>query len=295
MWRRSWPTARAAHGGDGRLPVMGAATTQSRWAGASRPDGLASVVAVLRGFGDAAVAGAVDANAYDACSATPYLTAPAHPGGSAVYVSLIALTGDRVVPGALRESVVAAVDGDTVSVGFPDGERFEVVLGAEPAYARCPVAGGRCAGPLAAALTPPRAESMVCNRFQERCKGGRWYGDRAKPRRAGGPRSVWWPPGPGFPWRRFSRILTGSFPAACGPGRRGPGRHRGPAGRIPAAALRTSSSALTWWYATRSGPVAEAPSSAPSRRGQPPRKSMSKPLDIPAVCASVPLVDSRDH
>ncbi|RSM59807.1 hypothetical protein DMB66_26520 [Actinoplanes sp. ATCC 53533] len=111
------------------------------WARASRPDGLASVVVTLHGFGAAAVAGAVDANAYGVCSATPYLTAPGHPGGSAVYVSLIALTGDRVVPGALRESVMATVDGDTVGVRFPDGERVEVVLGAEPAYARYPVAG----------------------------------------------------------------------------------------------------------------------------------------------------------
>ncbi|MFC6022124.1 DUF2264 domain-containing protein [Plantactinospora solaniradicis] len=118
-----------------------AADLGSGWARVSRPDGLASVVVALHGSGEAAIARAVDASAYGACSATPYLTASDHPGGSAVYVSLVALTGDRVVPGALREAVVVAVDGDRVGVHFPDGERIEVMLGARPAYARYPVVG----------------------------------------------------------------------------------------------------------------------------------------------------------
>jgi hypothetical protein len=115
--------------------------TGAGWARVSRPDGLSSVVVALHGFRDAAVSGAVDANAYGACSATPYLTASGHPGGTAVYVSLVVLTGDRVVPGALRESIVASVDGERVGVEFPDGERVDVVLGPEPGYARRPVAG----------------------------------------------------------------------------------------------------------------------------------------------------------
>jgi len=113
-----------------------------QWARVSRPDGLASVIVALHGFRDAAVANAVDANAYGVCSATPYLTMPDHPGGSAVFVSLVALTGDRVEPDALHDSVAVAVDGDRVTVTFPDGERIEVTLGAETTYTRYPVTGG---------------------------------------------------------------------------------------------------------------------------------------------------------
>ena len=118
-----------------------AAETGPGWARVSRPDGLASVAVALHGLSGAATARAMDASAYGAYSATPYLTASDHPGGSAVYVSLVALTGDRIVPDSLRESVGAAVDGDRVRVEFPDGERIEVTLGARPAYARHPVAG----------------------------------------------------------------------------------------------------------------------------------------------------------
>jgi hypothetical protein len=111
------------------------------WARVSRPDGLSSVVVALHGLRDAAVATAVDANAYGVRSATPYLTAPPHPGGSAVHVSLVALTGDRVDPAALAESVTVSVDGDAVTVTFPDGERVEVTLGAAPSYVRHPAGG----------------------------------------------------------------------------------------------------------------------------------------------------------
>lgn len=119
------------------------------WARVSRPDGLTSVILALHGLREAAVARAAESNAYGPCSATPYLTAADHPGGSAVYVSLVALTGDRVVPEAVRESIVAEVDGDRVSVEFADGERYEVVLGAKPTYARNPVAGAPVHSPPA--------------------------------------------------------------------------------------------------------------------------------------------------
>ncbi|TDC42578.1 DUF2264 domain-containing protein [Micromonospora sp. KC213] len=119
------------------------------WARVRRPDGLASVVVALHGLRDAAVARSVDSNAYGACSATPYLTAPDHPGGSTLYVSLVALTGDRVVPDALRESIVAVVDGDRVGIRFPDGERIELTMGAAPAYARHPVTGASVHWPTA--------------------------------------------------------------------------------------------------------------------------------------------------
>jgi hypothetical protein len=109
----------------------------------SRPDGLTSVAVGLHGFGEAAAARAIDANAYGACSATPYLTAPAHPGDSAVYVSLVALTGDRADPDALAESVAVTVDGDRVGVTFPDGERVDLELGAALTYTRWPVGSGK--------------------------------------------------------------------------------------------------------------------------------------------------------
>ncbi|MEJ3748786.1 DUF2264 domain-containing protein [Actinomycetes bacterium KLBMP 9797] len=112
------------------------------WVRARRPDGLASVAVALHGFGDAAVARAVDANALGVCSATPYLTAAGHPGGHAIYVSLVALTGDRIVPAALRASLRVAVAGDQVAVEFPDGERVELDLGAHLSYARFPADGG---------------------------------------------------------------------------------------------------------------------------------------------------------
>jgi hypothetical protein len=104
---------------DHRPPAV---RTGDRWGEAGRPDGLTSVAAALHGFSSAAVAEALDANAFGVHSATPYLVAPDHPGGSAVYVSLIVLTGDRVDPAALRTSITAAVDGDRVTVRLPDAE-----------------------------------------------------------------------------------------------------------------------------------------------------------------------------
>jgi hypothetical protein len=109
------------------------------WTQVVRADGVASVILALHGFHDAAVARAVDANAFGACSATPYLTAPAHPGGTAVYVSLVVLTGDRVDPDAVHASVGVAVDSDRVTIRFPDGERVELAVGS---YTRYPVDGG---------------------------------------------------------------------------------------------------------------------------------------------------------
>jgi hypothetical protein len=112
-----------------------------RWVQVSRPDGLTSVAVALHGFRDAAAAQAVDANAFGVYSSTPYLTSTGHPGGSAVYISLIALTGDRIDPAALHASVTATIDGDQVMVRFPDGERVEVGLGDRVTYARHPVGG----------------------------------------------------------------------------------------------------------------------------------------------------------
>lgn len=109
------------------------------WACARRADGLTSAVVALHGFTTGAAARAVAASAFGACSATPYLTATDHPGGSALYVSLVVLTGDRVAAATLRGLLAVEVDRDQVRVTFPDAERVEVSLGAHPAYTRHPV------------------------------------------------------------------------------------------------------------------------------------------------------------
>lgn len=123
----------------GPRPPM--ARTGHLWSQVGLPDGLTSGVVALHGFRAATTTEAVDANAFGVCSATPYLVAPDHPGGSAVYVSLIVLTGDRVDPDVLRESVTASVAGDLTTVRLPDGEHIEVELGARVTCARCPVDG----------------------------------------------------------------------------------------------------------------------------------------------------------
>ncbi|WP_223165503.1 hypothetical protein [Lentzea indica] len=115
--------------------------TGHRWSQVGLPDGLTSVVVALHGFRAATTTEALDANAFGVCSGTPYLVTLDHPGGSAVYVSLIVLTGDRVDPAVLRDSVTASVAGDRATVRLPDGERIEVVLGAQVTYARYPADG----------------------------------------------------------------------------------------------------------------------------------------------------------
>jgi hypothetical protein len=116
--------------------------SDDRWVLVTRPDGLTSAVVALHGYRATGVARAVAGNAVGACSATPYLLAADHPGGDTFHVSLVVLTGDRVDPAALGESVRATVDGDTVTVVFPDGERVAVTLGAHSAYARYPTDSG---------------------------------------------------------------------------------------------------------------------------------------------------------
>lgn len=109
------------------------------WALATRPDGLGSAMVALHGYQSAEVTRAASANAFGPCSAAPCLVSPDHPGGTTVHVSLVVLTGDRLDPAALRESVRTTVEDDAVTVVFPDGERIELALGENPAYARHPV------------------------------------------------------------------------------------------------------------------------------------------------------------
>ncbi|MCA2221790.1 DUF2264 domain-containing protein [Nonomuraea aurantiaca] len=105
------------------------------WASARRADGLVSVVRGLHGYTAAGVAAAEGANAFGRHSATPYVLADAHPGGTAVYVSLVLLTGaDEARPPEVR------VDGDQVTLDLPGGDSATVRLTETPTCVR--VKGG---------------------------------------------------------------------------------------------------------------------------------------------------------
>jgi hypothetical protein len=104
-----------------------------------RPDGVTSAIVALHGYparGAAAVSRALDANAFGPCSATPFLSAPNHPGTPAVYVSAVVLSGDPVYPSALRAALRVTVRDQQVSVVFPPGERVDIWLGDEVRYRR---------------------------------------------------------------------------------------------------------------------------------------------------------------
>ncbi|MCF6475366.1 DUF2264 domain-containing protein [Nonomuraea sp. MG754425] len=94
---------------------------------AVRPDGLTSAVRGLHGFTGAGLVTSVDANAFGRHSATPYALAAAHPGGTALYVSLVWLAGSEgeVPAPSVRveddtDVVVSLPGGDTVTVGMGD-------------------------------------------------------------------------------------------------------------------------------------------------------------------------------
>ncbi|CAM5654667.1 hypothetical protein [Streptomyces afghaniensis 772] [Streptomyces afghaniensis] len=108
------------------------ASTGPGWALARRADGLTSTVVGLHGWQDAgtAVAQAVGTNACGHHSATPYLTLPAHPGGTHLLVTLVVLSADPETngdPHARRSGprVRVAATGD-VEIRFPDGTRERV-------------------------------------------------------------------------------------------------------------------------------------------------------------------------
>lgn len=111
-------------------------------------DGLTSAVVGLHGWTKAEVRTDVEASAFGSCAATPYLLMPGHPGGPSVHVSLLVLTGDPLVetdPAALAGAFRVVVDGRTVVVTYPDGERVTVGLGevapGEVRYRREPAGG----------------------------------------------------------------------------------------------------------------------------------------------------------
>jgi hypothetical protein len=102
----------------------------SGWALVRTEQGLTSAVVALHGWDeDAGIAREVEANAFGPHSATPYLRCAAGlPGGSGVFVTLLALTRDAVHPQALRESVRCAVEGDEVRITFAEGDTVVVRL-----------------------------------------------------------------------------------------------------------------------------------------------------------------------
>jgi hypothetical protein len=112
--------------------VPPASRTGPGWALARRADGLTSTLVGLHGWQDAgtAVAHAVGTNACGHHSATPYLTLPAHSGGTRLLVTLVVLSADPETNGdpyALRSGprVRVAATGE-VEIRFPDGTRERV-------------------------------------------------------------------------------------------------------------------------------------------------------------------------
>ncbi|SEG87915.1 hypothetical protein SAMN05444920_106154 [Nonomuraea solani] len=91
-----------------------------------RADGLTSAVRALHGYTGAGLATAEGANAFGPHSATPYVTG-VHPGGTAVYVSLVWLAGDREPP-----APAVRVEEELVTVTWPGGGTATVRLGAVP-------------------------------------------------------------------------------------------------------------------------------------------------------------------
>ncbi|MEW9552963.1 DUF2264 domain-containing protein [Nonomuraea sp. NPDC050783] len=103
---------------------------------ARRPDGLGSGVRGLHGHTGAGVLTAEGANAFGRHSATPYAVAGAHPGGTAIYVSLVWLAG-----GAEPPAPDVRVAGDVVTLGLPGGDTVTVVMADVPSCERTPAAG----------------------------------------------------------------------------------------------------------------------------------------------------------
>jgi hypothetical protein len=118
------------------------------------PAGLTGAIVGLHGWTGSEVVRSYGGNAFGPHSATPCLhgTLPpaggadgagpdgaGRPGGDAVtamFVSLVTLTGDPVEPDALRRAIRVTVDGDLVCLQMPDHEMLAVRLGRDPAYTR---------------------------------------------------------------------------------------------------------------------------------------------------------------
>jgi hypothetical protein len=111
-------------------------TSPHSWALAESDDGLVSAIVGLHGWGAAGVSLEVDANAFGACSATPYLKGEQRVVQSSVFVSLVVLSGDAVHPDAIAASVTTEVSGREAVVRFPCGEVIRLRLDDDPAGIR---------------------------------------------------------------------------------------------------------------------------------------------------------------
>ncbi|MEV5498292.1 DUF2264 domain-containing protein [Nonomuraea fuscirosea] len=95
-----------------------------------RPDGLGSGVRPLHGYAGTGIVTAEGANAFGRCSATPYAIGD-HPGGTAVYVSLVWLAGAPPASPGVR------VEGDDLVVlTLPGGDTATVHLNGTPSCER---------------------------------------------------------------------------------------------------------------------------------------------------------------
>ncbi|MEU4536519.1 DUF2264 domain-containing protein [Streptosporangium sp. NPDC023825] len=99
---------------------------------ARRPDGLSSAVRALHGYTGTGLVTARGTNAFGAHSVTPYAVADAHPGGTAVYVSLVHLAVTRRWPPAPG----VRVRDDLVVLTLPGGETVTVRLDGVPTCER---------------------------------------------------------------------------------------------------------------------------------------------------------------
>ncbi len=115
---------------DAEPPLVHKSSGPAAWV--RRPTGLSSTVIGLRGFDEAGVATARDANALGPYSATPWLATTSEVQPGAVYAALVCLSGVVEGPGAaeaVRLEVCHDGDGSALTtVTWPDGTQDKVLL-----------------------------------------------------------------------------------------------------------------------------------------------------------------------
>ncbi|MFI5845636.1 DUF2264 domain-containing protein [Catenuloplanes sp. NPDC051500] len=124
----------------GGFTVAGASTPEGRAherTAEASSKGVTSRIVGLIGWSGAGVQRMSGANAFGDRSATPYLTAAPHPGGTVVHVAFVLLSGDisDEVPRVAQEH-------DEVVAVSEDGEEIRVRLGGTPRYSRRSPRGG---------------------------------------------------------------------------------------------------------------------------------------------------------
>ncbi|SPL91683.1 unnamed protein product [[Actinomadura] parvosata subsp. kistnae] len=124
------PTDRRS-GGDAELSRLRQEDSLAR-AGRS-VGGLTSAVRALHGFTSTGLVTATDTNAFGRHSATPYALATSHPGGTALYASLVWLAGTGQEPPAPEARVEP---GDVVVITLPGGGTVTVDMGTDVPTAR---------------------------------------------------------------------------------------------------------------------------------------------------------------